>query len=441
MGTRFDATTEHLRDAGCSLLLERGARACTLEALSRAGYVSIGSVYERWGSRRELLADLFDVRLLPALEDLERRTSLGIEPCGLLLGEDAANQTLRLVVEAMFAAREEAGLRPHAQAALISLERVLGRSTQEATDSDVGYSAMTLIGFGLLRTGGCRLPNLAPQLSVLLGTRPAARSRPSSTAVRTPNTDNLASPPSDATWVGTEASRMYVDGVEVAGLEVAELDATGVALQDATRRILQRAGQRWPTARAIASEAGVSTGAIYRRFTSISELLVNVLADELASDRKTWIPQVDAALRSSEPITASAAILARLLDEAIADGPGNRMLLEITVAARTNAVVRAQLVDRIESMARSRMHLFDQLAQAGLIGVDIQPNALAWLLQAPPVGGRLLASIDLAPPADTLRCAIEQIIARAVASLEANADVPLEAGDACLTGSLRARSD
>ena len=55
---RFDDTTEHLRDVAARLVVEHGVRFLTLESLSEHGFASVGSVYERWGSREALLDDL-----------------------------------------------------------------------------------------------------------------------------------------------------------------------------------------------------------------------------------------------------------------------------------------------------------------------------------------------------------------------------------------------
>ena len=391
MGERFDATTEHLRDAARALLLERGARAFTLEALAKSAFVSIGAVYERWGSRPDALADLADTRILPALAEFAHQAHAGREPIHLLLDDEAAGDALRVAVELFFAARDDTTMLPLAEQSLRSIEWVVAGDTH---DDLTRYTAMMLIGFGLLQTGGCDLPPLADDLAALLADRPDAAQQSGVQERRLPIPPDLPYPPTGQTTAA---------------------DPTGEALRESTRRLLAHPEPRSATARSIATGAGVTTGAIYRRFDSTSDLLVDVLMSELQGHRYAWMDDLADALHRDDPIRQGAGVMARALSAAIADSATNRMLLEITVTARTDSAVRAKVVTQIEAVAQSRVVVFEHLQRAGLVRTDIRPQTLAWLLQAPPIGGRLLGSIGLAPSTSAIQTAIEQVTARALA--------------------------
>ena len=117
MSRAFDSVTEQLEDAGRDLLVEQGAGAFDLEALARHSYVPVGTVYERWGSRGEAIADIARDRLLPALDAMQREDD-----------PQATASALRLLAAVLAAAADDTDLRPIAALACTSLAAALSGS-------------------------------------------------------------------------------------------------------------------------------------------------------------------------------------------------------------------------------------------------------------------------------------------------------------------------
>lgn len=392
MGGRYDVTTDHLRDATCTLLLERGARAFSLDALAKAAFVSVGAVYERWGSSAEAVADVVRTRVVPELEGIANRRAAGEDPFALLLEDEHGERALRLAVETLFAARDEPSLQPDAQHVIEAVSDVIGGSNSAVDTALLPYVTVIVIGFGLLDIGGCRMPPMAGILDELLT---ADQSRSAAARI-----DRI---------VDTPASVPIVPPLG----DVKTVDSTGDALRTSTRALLESTDSRGASARSIASHAGVTTGAIYRRFESTSTLLTDVLMSELQAHRYAWMADLIDALGSTDPLGNASVVMAQALSRAIVDSPTNRMLLEITVKARTDEAVRAKLVGQVESVAASRIPVFEHLARAGVIRADLDAGAFAWLLQAAPVGGRLMGAIGLQPETSSLQAGIGHITALA----------------------------
>lgn len=394
MDTRFDATTAHLRDAATTLILERGVRAFSLNALAKAAYVSVGAVYERWGSASEALADVLGERSTAAFDDMCLRVNAGGGAVTLLLSDDAGDLALRLAVESLFAARDDPSRRPEAEATIDRLTGILRLGQTPVADNSAAYAVVVCIGLGLLRVGGCTVPAMAPTLGALLIAGSGGRDTSvANTAVLTPNRD-LLTPPLGAVTADDETS----DG-----------------LRASARRLLESDDERAATARSIAAESGVTTGALYRRYSSRSDLLVDVLMSELQGHRYAWMTTLIAALQSADPLSSAAHVMTEALMTAVADTPTNRMLLEITVTARTDEHVRRKLVGQVDTVAQSRVAVFEHLADAGLIQPHLDCTALAWLLQAAPIGGRLMCAAGVLPEAITLESGIRRVTERALA--------------------------
>lgn len=392
--TRFDATTVHLRNSATTLILERGVRAFSLNALAKVAFVSVGAVYERWGSASEAIEDVLRERALPALDDACTRINDSADDAfRMLLTDDAGSRALRLAVESLFAARDDPRLRPVAEATVDRLARALRLGPTPVADDSVAYAVVVCFGLGLLRTGDCAVPVMPPTLRALLDVIGGTRDAPvTSTAVRAPNR-GLLTPP-----LGS----------------VTADDETGDELRASARRLLESEDERAATARSIAAESGVTTGALYRRFPSRSALLVDVLMSELQGHRYAWMASLVEALQTTDPLSSAAHVMTEALMTAVADTPTNRMLLEITVTARTDNLVRRKLVEQIEAVAQSRIAVFEHLADAGLIQPTLDGEALAWLLQAAPIGGRLMCAAGVLPEAPALEVGIRCVTERAL---------------------------
>jgi AcrR family transcriptional regulator len=369
MGDRRDRTTAELLDAAEEELIERGYAAFTMDAVSRRAYFSIGAVYERWGSKGELLQAVADEHL-PAL-----------------IGRDDGVHTdlsSRLVMaELLLASMEQPTLRAPTLEALAWYLHV--SDLPELTDVKGWWAAATLLGEALLVCGGADLPDMT---SVVPRTLDAMTDLP---AELPPPLDLVASAPA-------ELRQRAIPPTPAVGAD----DVTAQSLREAAERVLVSVGLSATDTRDIAASAGVTTGALYRRFTSKGELLAQVLAARMRPDRYAWSVQLIAAVAAhgASPLTVGS-FAGRLLGERLwataSDERERKVLLGLTSAARSNEVVRHQVMTQINTVNSSRVGLLTVLVDAGLLDGNVDIPAAAALLRAPPVGARLLVECGARP--------------------------------------------
>jgi AcrR family transcriptional regulator len=178
----------------------------------------------------------------------------------------------------------------------------------------------------------------------------------------------------------------------------ARSDPTTLALIQAAQSLLAEQGAESLSTRRVSAQAGVTTGAIYRRHDGKGALLADVLLVALAPDRYEWTWELVAALASDDPYWAAADVMTAQLLAASRNEAEQRVLLQIGVAARTDTALRAQIQERVRVASEARCAMFDHLGKAGVIRADIDPAVLAWGFQSEPVG--LRAIIPLGIPVD-----------------------------------------
>ncbi|MFZ8927358.1 MAG: helix-turn-helix domain-containing protein, partial [Candidatus Nanopelagicales bacterium] len=162
--------------------------------------------------------------------------------------------------------------------------------------------------------------------------------------------------------------------------------------------LLAEQGAESLSTRRVSAQAGVTTGAIYRRYDGKGALLADVLLVALAPDRYEWTWELVAALASDDPYWAAADVMTAQLLAASRNEAEQRVLLQIGVAARTDTALRAQIQERVRVASEARCAMCDHLGKAGVIRADIDPAVLAWGFQSEPVG--LRAIIPLGIPVD-----------------------------------------
>ena len=369
MQGEHDPTTRDLIAGARDELAAVGQAGFTMDGVVRRSFYSPGALYERWPDRADLLADVGrEVRdeLARALADIPDA------PAAFAWALDDARKLLALAGEILIAGHTNPGVRAIAIDTWATLREGLERVLPPGM---AWYTAVVAIGGALLDVIG--LPGPTP-------------------------------PTGRITWL-TEACAIEIEqrhvplpGGAQPGADVPEVplpvrsDPTAQALIQAAQALLAEHGAEGISTRRVSAAAGVTTGAIYRRYDGKAALLSDVLLAELAPDRYVWTWELVRALATDDPYWGAADAMTRQLFAAAADETSQRVLLQIGVAARNDEVLRTQVQERILVAHRARTDMFARLAEAGVMRDDVSPAVLAWGFQTEPVGVRVLLPLGIA---------------------------------------------
>ena len=343
-----------------------------MDRVAKGAYCSVGSIYERWNDRAQLLADLACGPITELIREalLERDDARDAIRWVLVEG----NSTLLLAGEALLAGHTTPEVKAPAVALWEALESGLARNMPKPL---AWYVATYAVGSALLGA-----------LGVLVQDPDAQRVR------------WIADACGDAqTGDAKRASVLSTDAVELPVVpDPSRGDDVSLALIAAAQALLSERGAEGTTTRDIAAGAGVTTGALYRRYEGKSGLLADVLVTQLEPDRYTWTWDLVKALASGDPVGQSAAVLAQRMVDVAQDLPAQQVLLQVGIAARNDPALRAQVVERIRVAHQARVDMVRHFADAGLLRTDVSAEVMAWGLQVIPVGVR--ATLPLGVPLD-----------------------------------------
>ncbi len=176
-------------------------------------------------------------------------------------------------------------------------------------------------------------------------------------------------------------------------------------LLDAAAQVFARKGYEGSKIMDIVRESGLSTGAVYGRFTSKNDLLRTAIVD-----RATIVAQLGdgGAERVADMIFAAALDFADPLtvDEA--------MRLEAYVAARREPEVAAALLEAHRAFRASAQPFIDTAAADGTLAPGVDPEAVLFLLRTVQLG--LLVSRAAGLPGPDLE-SWASVVARVLGSL------------------------
>ena len=142
----------------------------------------------------------------------------------------------------------------------------------------------------------------------------------------------------------------------------------------------------------IARRAGVTTGAIYSRYTGKAELLLDAV-DHHVPD------QIEQLLRSEHHDGTATDVLASLGGHLLDDLPsGYGLFLEAIVAARRDPDLAERLRLRVEDEDRRLGKLVDEATSDGLFDADLDEQAIVRLAHAIGLGMLLTRSMGLSLP-------------------------------------------
>ncbi|MGI9197386.1 MAG: TetR family transcriptional regulator [Candidatus Nanopelagicales bacterium] len=386
-GERRDATTAALMGAALDELLEQGQGDFAMESVARRAFFSVGAVYERWPDKESLLADVAALALPEVIGDLvdEAHTE---QMVSALFDEQGGRDAMVLLGECLLAAQFLPGVRDPALAAWQGLQDRLRASMGEGMAWYVGTLAL---GSALVELMGVAAPSPA-----------RGRQQVLTDAVRIEREQTVL--PAAPAMAPLEANLPHVP-------PPSRTDAVAQSLIGAAQLVLAESGAAGATTRDIAATAGVSTGALYRRYEGKSGLLADVLVTQLQPDRYSWTWDLIRAFGQDAPYVAAGDVLADVLLRVSSDRAAQQVLLQIGIAARNDPALRAQVADRIRSAWDARRDMAEHFIQVGVLRDDVAPDVVAWAFQALPVGMRALLPLTDGPDPDQARAGLRAVVA------------------------------
>ena len=384
---RREATTEWIRDAARQEFTAVGARAFSLGGVAQRAHISKGAVYQRWSDKAACLTDLITNDLPVCVEQIRRNWQDADVDLRTLVRADLTDDDhlnrLRFVAECVLATYVEPAFGDQARKALSDLEQVFASRIPDSEQIPViaWWTVCTWLANALLRTSGCPIPDSFVTHVTEIETRIAHCSRV---------VDDI----------------MLIQGMvdSVPGFDPGHDfgDGTSQVLVKATQELIESKGISEADAREIARTAGMTTGALYRRFGGKSEVLAAAFRAGLTTERYEWVDEF--LLNMTKPdLPAAAETLATRMKVAWTDTETARTLIDFTIAAHTDQAILGAIIGEMTRVAEHRSSLFAALIAGGVLREDLDPDALAWLIQVPTVGFRIVGSLGLVPPDEQLR--------------------------------------
>jgi AcrR family transcriptional regulator len=173
-------------------------------------------------------------------------------------------------------------------------------------------------------------------------------------------------------------------------------------LLDAAARVFAQKGYSGTRILDVVAEAGLSTGAVYGRFSSKNDLLREAVSSRSAS-------------RASGDVDRAAKVGDLLVRGALRSDPlsdGEAMQLEAFVAARREPEVAEALADAERIFRRRAEPLLEAASHDGTVAPDIDPDAFVYFIRTVRLGLMLQRAAGLPAPAGG---GWEDLIARIVA--------------------------
>jgi len=166
-------------------------------------------------------------------------------------------------------------------------------------------------------------------------------------------------------------------------------DEIRAALVDAAAQVFAEEGYSGARVQSIAERAGLTTGAMYNRFTGKSELLL----EALDLHTSTLVHELASAELSATDLLETVGVA--LLDD---QSPASALLLEAFMAARREEDIADRLRPRLADERARLAKLVDADKDGGVIHQDLDTNAVVTFCQSVALGMRMLSVIDVEMP-------------------------------------------
>ena len=380
---RQDHTTRFIREAVIDELVQAGHATLTMESIARRSYSSIGSVYSRYPHRVAAMRDVLDSCVVPALSAAPRVPGTCVYAWAAT--DPNVMRHMRVLVEIALCSRFE----PDLAAAGDVLKSIVSPTERHAASGLEWLVGTVLVGHIVLTGAGCNVPDLVLDLDVLLDhasdLRDGAPARVSGLDAPIPPSP---SPRAD--------------------------DDVATRLVDSTTEELANSGVSGANVRRIASRSGVTTGAVYRRYGSKTELVTDALIRELRPDRYSWTQSLVDAVTGTDDSAHPGDILADQIFSLLNDRTRTLATLEMIHAARTDETVRHTLVAQVEDAARARTSLFQSMARPAGEVAQVSPVLMGWVIQMAPTGARVLVALGDEPDEVNVRLALRDVMRAAL---------------------------
>ncbi len=395
MQGEHDPTTRDLIRAALAEFATVGQAEFTMDGVAKRAFYSPGTLYSRWSDRSELLAEIARDIILRDLEAELARTTDPVQAISCVL--DGSRALLALIGEILIAGHSMPAVQGVALQAWSTLRIGLERHLPPGL---AWYVATIAVGGGLLDSIG--LPGPTPpsgRIAWLV----------------------------DARAIEVEERHVSGHGSMQGDVDFPEVpppsrsDATAQSLIQAAQTLLAAHGAEGLSTRRVSAEAGVTTGAIYRRYDGKAALLADVLLVELAPDRYAWTWDLVEALATQDPYWNAADAITEQLIKVARDDASQRVLLQIGVAARNDEMLRAKVQERVLVAHAARTEMFTRLRDAGVMRTDVDPAVFAWGFQTLPVGLRALTPLGI-PVDETAAATSMRSILTAAAAREESVD-------------------
>lgn len=382
-----DATTRALVESAITELRTVGQADFAMERVARGAFFSVGSVYERWPDRAALLAD---IGVHPIATDIAQ--SLGSAGDAAAAIDWVLGDGVLLLGSEILLAGD---LSPAVRATSLTVWSALVDGLQRhLSPAMVWYVATYAVGNALLGAIGVHGPEPARgRVRWFLDACEVADAMPRPDA---------GTPPPGAVDIPVVPDPTRTDDVATALISAAQV-------------LLQERGAAGTHTRDIAAGAGVTTGALYRRYDGKSRLLADVLLAQLAPDRYTWTWSLVQALASPDPYAGAAAVVAARMVELAEDAPAQRVLLQVGIAARNDPSLSEQIAQRIAVAHSARVDMVEHFVAAGLLRADVDPGVLAWGFQTIPVGVRATTPLGIPLDVEAANSSMAALIAASAA--------------------------
>lgn len=190
-------------------------------------------------------------------------------------------------------------------------------------------------------------------------------------------------------------------------------DPIGERLLDAAAEVFAERGYDGAGVAEIARRAGVTTGAIYSRFSGKADLLVSALDARTSDELDALFADHQFAGRAESILTVAGS---HLVDRT--PTMGEPLLLEAFVAARRDPAVASMLRERIAERDARLAEIMEAAKASGGISRDLDTQALVTFCHAVGFGFLLFEALDVELPAPA---PWEQLIAHLVSALGAGA--------------------
>lgn len=171
-----------------------------------------------------------------------------------------------------------------------------------------------------------------------------------------------------------------------------ESDPIRAALIDAAAEVFAEEGYSGARVQSIAERAGLTTGAIYNRFSGKSELLLEAL------DRHTTALLHDLAEAELGATDILQTVGVSLLDN---ESPASALLLESFMAARREEDIADRLRPRLADERSRLAKLVDAEKGDGQLSAELDTDAIVTFCQSVGLGMRMLGAIDAEMPDPT----------------------------------------